>query len=151
MTVVSSVKQSARPTTILKLMEALMEHSTGNTSSDIFDADSERHYRELLEKSESARNEGDHWAAQKFATQAHKWAMDERTRLQRLAQARKALETAERRLTTCWDKDRECATVDELHEKHPEFRSVITNCEKARQLVIELESAPVDAEVSNSK
>jgi hypothetical protein len=132
-------------------MEALMEHSTDNASSDVFDPDSERHYRELLEKSESARYQGDHWAAQKFATQAHKWAMDERTRLQRLAQARKALDSAERRLETCWDKDRECETMTELHEKHPEFRSVITNWEKARQLVIELESAPLDAEPPKSK
>jgi hypothetical protein len=132
-------------------MEALMEHPTDNTSSDILDSESEQHYRDLLEKSESARNQGDHWAAQKFATQAHKWAMDERTRLQRLAQAREALVTAERRLETCWDKDRECETVEELHEKHPEFRSVITNCEKARQLVKELESAPIETEAPKAK
>jgi hypothetical protein len=132
-------------------METLMENPIDNASHDIYDPDSERHYRELLEKSESARYEGDHWAAQKFATQAHKWAMDERTRLQRLAQARKALETAERRLETCWEKDRECESVAELHEQHPEFRSVITNWEKAQQLVVELESAPIEPEDENAK
>jgi hypothetical protein len=132
-------------------METLMENPIDNTSPELSDSDTERHYRELLEKSESARNQGDHWAAQKFATEAHKWAMDERTRLQRLAHAREALVTAKRRLETSWDKDRECETVAELHEKHPEFRSVITTWEKAQQVVNDLESAPIEDEAPKSK
>lgn len=128
-----------------------MENPTELTASEMPDSETERHYRELLEQSQAARNKGDHWAAQKFATEAHKWAMDERTRLQRLAQARDALVTAKRRLETSWDKDRECETVAELHEKHPEFRSVITTWEKAQQLVAELEMLPTEAETPNPK
>jgi hypothetical protein len=120
-------------------------HPTANETNE---HPTERHYRELLEQSESARNRGDHWSAQKFASEAHKWAMDERTRLQRLEQAREALVAATRRLESAWDKDRECQTIEELHERHPEFRSVITTWQKAQQLVQELEESEVCGEQS---
>lgn len=119
-----------------------MEDQTTPPSTVTTDAEIEEHFRKLVEKSEAARKEGDHWAAQKYATEAHKWAMDQRIRLQRLAHAREELVTAKRRLETSWDKDRDCETVDELREKHPEFKSVITTWEKAVQLVEELESVP---------
>jgi hypothetical protein len=120
-----------------------MEYPPDTSSPEEADSATERHYRELMEQSTSARKRGDHWAAQRFATGAHKWAMDERTRLQRLALAREALTAATRRLEATWDKDRECETVAELHERHPEFRSAITAWEKAEQLVRELEEAPL--------
>jgi hypothetical protein len=130
----------------LRSLETLMEDQTPEAASFTTDAEIEEHFRKLVEKSESARKEGNHWAAQKYATEAHKWAMDQRIRLQRLAHARDELVTARRRLEASWDKDRECETVDELREKHPEFKSVITTWEKAVQLVEELESVPDPAE-----
>src|SRR5690554_4258136 len=93
-------------------LQSVTRHET--TSSRI-----ERQYAELLEQSEQARARGNHWEAQQFATAAHKLAMDERTRLQRLQQARAELETATRQLNIAWDKDREAKTVEELLERHP--------------------------------
>ena len=121
-------------------MEMPVEYPQHETPAAETDDAAELHYRELMEQSAAARTRGDHWAAQQLATEAHKWAMDERTRLQRLDQARRALETATRRLNTTWDRDRECETIEELQERHPEFKSVITTWEKAQQLVKELEN-----------
>lgn len=96
-------------------------------------------YEELIEQSAEARHRGDHSAAQQFASAAHKWAMDEHVRVQRLEQAREALIMAKRQLDTSWDKDRTCATPEELLERHPEFKRVITAWQAAEQRVQELE------------
>lgn len=111
------------------------------------DSSTARTYDDLLEQSASARSRGDHWTAQKLATEAHKGAMDERTRIQRLIQARKALESATRRLETTRARDPESANDEELIERHPEFKSVVTAWEKANQAVQELEN-PSPAETS---
>jgi hypothetical protein len=109
------------------------------TDPEMADSPSARRYFELIEQSRGARRRGDHWAAQQFATAAHKWAMDELVRLRRLALAQESLATATRQLETNWDKDRECTTIAELHERHPEFRRVITAWEQAKQRVLDLE------------
>lgn len=110
------------------------------------DSPTARTYEHLLEESASARRRGDHWTAQKLATEAHKGAMDERTRMQRLMQARKALDAATKRLETTRARDPECTSNAELIERHPEFKSVVTAWEKAQQVVDDLENpaTPVD-------
>lgn len=109
---------------------------------EMADSPSARHYKELTEQSVLARNRGDHWSAQQYATAAHKWAMDEHVRLQRLAHARESLAAATRQLEATWDKDRECTTIEELRERHPEFKRVITVWERAKQLVRDLDKPP---------
>jgi len=108
------------------------------TAPEMADSSSGRHYRTLMELSASARSSGDHPAAQQFATAAHKWAMDEHVRLQQFVEAQDALESATRHLETAWDKDRACATLDELREHHPEFKRLIVAWERARDVVCEL-------------
>jgi uncharacterized membrane-anchored protein len=93
------------------------------------------HYHTLIELSINARKSGDHQAAQQYATAAHKWAMDEHTRLQRLVTARQNLAAATRVLETAWDKDRTCTSIAELRERHPEFTRMITAYESAQQAV----------------
>jgi hypothetical protein len=109
------------------------------TAPEMADSPSARRYFELIEQSRCARSRGDHWAAQQFATAAHKWAMDEHTRLQRLARARESLAAARRQLEATWDKDRECTTIAELRERHPEFKRVISVWERAQQEVRDLD------------
>ncbi len=99
---------------------------------------SARHYRELITEAKKARVEGEHWKAQKLASAAHKWAMSELTRLQRLEQAEEWLAEATKRLDKAWDQDRDCTTIEELRENHPEFKRVITAYESAQQRVDEL-------------
>ncbi len=110
------------------------------TAPEMANSPSARHYNTLIEQSARARSRGDHLAAQQFATAAHEWAMDEHTRLQRLVHAREALAIATRQLETAWDKDRECTTVAELRERHPEFGRVITAWERAQQLLRDLDA-----------
>lgn len=105
-----------------------------------------RNYDDLLEQSASARSRGDHWTAQKLATEAHKGAMDERNRIQKLMQARKVLDAATQRVVTTRGRDTECTTDEELLAKHPEFKSVFTAWEKADAVVRELEQADPDLE-----
>lgn len=114
------------------------------TAPEMAGSPSARHYHELIEQSENARDRGDHWAAQQFATAAHKWAMDECTRLQRLAHARSALADAAKRLESTRERFPECTTIEELHERHPESRGVITTHQKAQQLVEELAAPPIE-------
>lgn len=108
------------------------------TGPEMAESPSGQHYRTLMGLSASARGRGDHQEAQQFATAAHQWAMDEHVRLQRLVQAREALVLAERLLQSTWDKDRDCETLDELRERHPEFKRVIVNWEGARDVVHDL-------------
>ncbi len=112
------------------------------TSPEMVDSPSARRYAEMIEQSREARRCGDHWAAQQFATAAHKWALDEHTRLQRLAHARESLAAAGRQLQTVWDKHPECATIAELLDSHPEFKRVITARDAAEQRVGDLEQSP---------
>ena len=105
------------------------------TAPEMADSSSGRHYRTLMELSASARSSGNHPAAQQFATAAHKWAMDEHVRLQQFVQAQDALAAATRHLETAWDKDRACATLDELRDNHPEFKRLIIAWESARVVV----------------
>jgi hypothetical protein len=105
------------------------------TAPEMADSASGQHYHTLIELSASARKRGEHQAAQQYATAAHKWAMDEHVRLQRLVAARDALAVATRVLETAWDKDRACTSVDELRERHPELKRMITAWESAQQTV----------------
>jgi hypothetical protein len=99
---------------------------------------SARHYRELISQAKEARIQGEHWKAQQLASAAHKWAMSELTRLQRLEQAQAWLTETNKRLEKAWDQDRDCKTLEELREKHPEFKRAISACETAQQRVDEL-------------
>ena len=99
---------------------------------------SARHYHELIDRAKKARVDGEHWKAQQLASAAHKWAMSELTRLQRLEQAQSWLSETTKRLERAWDQDRACKTVDELRENHPEFKRVITTWESAQARVHEL-------------
>jgi hypothetical protein len=105
---------------------------------------SARHYRELISQAKRARTAGEHWKAQQLASAAHKWAMSELTRLQRLEQAQAWLAETTKRLERAWDQDRGCKTVDELRENHPEFKRVITTWESAQARVHELLEAEPD-------
>lgn len=105
------------------------------TTLEMADSPSGRHYHTLMELSASARGRGEHRAAQQFATAAHKWAMDEHIRLQKLVQAHDALASATQLLKAAWDKDRACATLDELRERHPECKRLIIAWERARDVV----------------
>jgi hypothetical protein len=102
------------------------------------DTPSARHYQDLIKQAAHARKHGDHWQAQQLASTAHKWAMTELTRLQRLEQAQTWLNETTKRLDRIWDQDRSCQTIDELREHHPEFKRVITTWESAQQRVHEL-------------
>lgn len=106
------------------------------------DTPSGRHYHDLINRAQQARIHGEHWQAQQLASAAHKWAMTEIARLQRLEQAQQWLTEATKRLERAWDQDRACATVDELRSQHPEFKRVISTWESAQERVREL----VDAE-----
>jgi len=99
---------------------------------------SAHHYRELIGQAKQARTQGEHWKAQQLASAAHKWAMTELTRLQRLDQAEKWLAETNKRLEKAWDQDRDCTTIDQLRETHPELKRVITTWESAQQRVQEL-------------
>ncbi len=99
---------------------------------------SARYYRDLIDQAKRARIEGEHWKAQQLASAAHKWAMTELTRLQRLEQAQKWLAETNKRLERAWDQDRACKTIEELRENHPEFKRVITTWESAQARVHEL-------------
>lgn len=100
-----------------------------------------RRYRELIAQSRSARARGEHWTAQQLASEAHKWAMEELVRLQHLAYAQQALERVTKQLNDAWDRDRSCATLDELRERHPEFKRLIASWETAEQRARELNHA----------
>lgn len=127
-----------------------MGYPSKTPSPQMIDSPTADHYNELMEQSARARKLGDHWAAQKHATAAHKWAMDERTRLQRLAQARESLINATKRLNSTMERDPECRTIVELQERHPEFKSVVTAWEKAEQLVRDLDQ-PQSEDVAKAK
>ncbi len=99
---------------------------------------SARHYHELIDQAKRARTQGEHWKAQQLASAAHKWAMTELTRLQRLEHAQGWLTETTKRLDRAWDQDRACATIDELREHHPELKRVITTWESAQERVHEL-------------
>ncbi len=102
---------------------------------------SAHHYHELIDRAKQARVDGEHWKAQQLASAAHKWAMSELTRLQRLEQAQTWLSETNKRLERAWDQDRACKTIDELRENHPEFKRVITTWETAQARVHELLAA----------
>ncbi len=119
-----------------------MAESQHRIDDELDDARSNSRYAELIEQSREARREGNHWAAQQYATAAHRWVFEERTRLKRLAQARTALTSATRQLNAAWDKDRECETIEELRERHPEFKRVITVFQEAEARVTSLEHPP---------
>ncbi len=106
---------------------------------------SARHYHNLIAQARRARKDGEHWKAQQLASAAHKWAMSELTRLQRLEQAQKWLAETNKRLERAWDQDRTCKTIDELRENHPEFKRVITTFESAQERVQELLAAEPEA------
>ncbi len=108
------------------------------SAPEMADSASGHHYHTLIELSASARRRGEHQAAQQYATAAHKWAMEEHARLQRLVVAREALAVATRVIETAWDKDRTCTSIAELRERHPEFTRMITAWESAQQAVDEL-------------
>jgi hypothetical protein len=124
--------------------EMLMGYLPNITAPEMADSLSAQRYRSLLDQSACARARGDHLLAQQFATGAHKWAMGEHRRLQRLVHAREALTVATRYLDTAWAKDRACTTVAELRERHPEFKRVISGWELAQQLVSKLDAPPPD-------
>jgi len=105
------------------------------------DTPSARHYHDLIDRAQKARIQGEHWQAQQLASAAHKWAMTELARLQRLEQAQQWLAETARRLERAWDQDRACATVDELRAGHPEFKRVISAWESAEERVRELVDA----------
>lgn len=88
-------------------------------------------YCELVEQSNRARAAGRHVEAQRYASAAHKWSMDESIRLQRLGQALQARQDAHSQLASAWDKDRSCTTVDELVARHPELRRLVNACVEA--------------------
>ena len=119
-----------------------MEESQHRFDVELDDARSDQRYAELIEQSRVARRQGDHWSAQQYATAAHKWVLEERTRLKRLEQARTALSSATRQLNAAWDKDRECETIEELLDRHPEFKRVITVFKEAEARVSTLENPP---------
>jgi hypothetical protein len=108
------------------------------TAPEMADSPSGRHYRALMELSASARGRGEHREAQQFATAAHKWAMAENVRFQKLLRAQDALASATHHLQTAWDKHRTCATLDELCERHPECKRMVLAWERARDAVREL-------------
>ncbi|HUZ00553.1 MAG TPA: hypothetical protein VMU89_09385 [Thermomicrobiaceae bacterium] len=115
------------------------------THPDHADSPGARHYQALLEQSVAARQRGDHRLAQHLASAAHKWAMDEINRLQRLQHAQLARDQAREQLERAWDRDRDCATVAELRERHPEFRAVITRWEVAEAQVSGLDAVDAPA------
>ncbi|HVX57945.1 MAG TPA: hypothetical protein VHA37_09555 [Candidatus Saccharimonadales bacterium] len=102
------------------------------------DTPSARYYHDLIAQAASARKHGNHWKAQQLASSAHRWAMNELTRLQRLEQAEAWLAETTKRLDRSWDQDRSCTTLDELRSNHPEFKRVITTWEAAQERVQEL-------------
>jgi hypothetical protein len=106
--------------------------------------ESVRHYNELIKQSVRARARGDHWAAQQLASEAHRFAMEEQTRLQRLMHAEEALAQAKRQLQSAWDKAPECETVEELQEQHPEYKRLITAWENATQQVQDLSEPQIE-------
>lgn len=124
-----------------------MGKRTSVPAPEMLDVPTTHHYQELMERSESARSRGDHWRAQMYATAAHKWAMDERSRLQRLAVARESLSRAKKRLEPT-EEDLDRVTAAELRERHPDYRAAITAWEKADQTVRELE-APLPDQVTS--
>jgi hypothetical protein len=99
-----------------------------------------RNYHELLEQSAAARSRGDHWTAQKLATRAHQCAMDDHARIQRLSNAYKMLDAANRRVETARARDPECTTDEEFLNLHPEFKALFSAREKALQSVYDLEN-----------
>ncbi|HET7034444.1 MAG TPA: hypothetical protein VFI42_02075 [Thermomicrobiaceae bacterium] len=107
---------------------------------------SSRYYQELLDQAAAARRGGDHLRAQQLASAAHKWAMDEIIRLQRVSQAEAELAQANKQLESAWDRDRACATLEELGERHPEFRRLITRRDTAEERLAVLAAViPADA------
>jgi hypothetical protein len=112
------------------------------------DTPSARHYHDLITQAADARKHGNHWQAQQLASSAHKWAMTELTRLQRLEQAEAWLKETTTRLNRNWDQDRSCKTIDELRSNHPEFKRVITTWEAAQARVHELMSEGPDSELT---
>ncbi|HET9014859.1 MAG TPA: hypothetical protein VFN57_04645 [Thermomicrobiaceae bacterium] len=120
------------------------------THPDFDGSPSASHYRDLLAQSAAARERGDHPLAQRMASAAHKWAMDEIARLQRLQLAQAALDQAQKQLNDAWDRDRECATVVDLRERHPEFRALITRWEAAEAQVRVLDAVVPDVTVVQS-
>lgn len=104
-------------------------------------------YRELVEQSNLARAAGRHLEAQRFASAARKWSMDESIRLQRLEHALEKLQEARSRLDSAWDKDRSCATVGELVERHPELERSRAGCADAEERVQALATPSPSPEV----
>ncbi|HEU5425038.1 MAG TPA: hypothetical protein VFU72_15965 [Nitrolancea sp.] len=117
------------------------------THPELAASPSARYYEDLLEQSAAARSNGDHLQAQRLASAAHKWAMDEIIRLQRVRQAEAELAQATKQLESAWDRDRACITKEELGERHPEFRRLITRLETAEARLSDL-SVAIPADVS---
>ena len=127
-----------------------MTKTSASRAAESGDTSSRAHYLGLIEQSNAARAAGQHSEAQRLASAAHKWSMDERVRLQRLDQAIANLDSAWTHLNKAWDKDRSCGSVTELGEQHPEFLRLITRCQ-ALEAQVELlrgvnppAGAPVD-------
>jgi DNA repair ATPase RecN len=112
-----------------------------------------QYYQDLLARSAEARRQGDHRVAQLLASAAHKWAMQEVSRLRLLAREEEALVQLRTRLEKAWDRDRSCATVEELLERHPEHRNLIAACDAAAQRVLNLgtPSPPDETAIAEAK
>lgn len=111
--------------------------------SDRFGAPALQHYQQLMEQAANARSRGEHRMAQQLASAAHKWAMDELVRVRHLDQATENLARATKQLNTAWDRDRSCASIEELGERHPETRRTIAAWVSADNLVRELETPTI--------
>ena len=118
-------------------------------SSEWPDSPGARTYQRLIDQSAEARRRGNHWRAQQLVSIAHRWAMAERTRLQRLSKAQEEFAGMTVQLQRAWDRDRSCATVADLRARHPEFRGTIGRWETAQQQVRMLEApTPPAADVT---
>ena len=110
------------------------------------DSPGARAYQRLVDQSAEARQHGDHWQAQQLVSIAHRWALAEHTRLQRLGTAREEFARTTVHLQRAWDHDRSCATLAELRARHPEFGGAIGRWEIAQQQVrtLEIPTPPAD-------
>lgn len=112
-----------------------MSHLPIRTEEDQDSASSMGHGQQLLAQSAAARDRGDHWRAQQLASAAHKWARDEVVRLRHLGQAQEEWARAMRQIEQAWDRDRSCATLDELSARHSELKRVIASSEAAAERI----------------
>lgn len=125
----------------IRVKESSLDLQAAFSRPEWADTPSARHYHDLIKQAAQARNKGEHWQAQRLASAAHKWAMTELARLQRLEQAQLWLDETTKRLERAWDQDRACATVDDLRAQHPELKRLITTWESAQERVRELVDA----------